>query len=62
MLFVINNTFNTEWKQLASSYTQNWITHEVQLYTLCTSQQSTKLYHSLVMVGPDTLLTYFTVF
>ena len=62
MLFMINDTINTEWQQLTSSYTQNWITHEVQLYMLCTSQQSVKLHHSLVRVGPDTLLAYFTVF
>ena len=28
-------------------HTQNWVTHEVQLYTLCTSQQSMKIHHFL---------------
>ena len=59
---MINDTINTDQQQLAFDYTQNWVTHKVQLHMLCTSQQPTRIHHSLVRVGPDTLLTYFTVF
>ena len=59
---MIDDTINTEQQQLTFDHTQNWVTHEVQLYTLCTSQQPMKIHHSLVRVDPDTLLTYFTIF
>ena len=40
----------------------NRATHKVQLYTLHTLQQPSNTHQYLVRIGPDTLLTYFTVF
>ena len=62
ILLMINDTINTEWQQRTFGYTLDWATHKVQHYTLGTSQQPMKIHHSLVRVGPDTLLTHFTVF
>ena len=48
-------------QQLIFSYTQNRANHEVQLYTLITSQQPMKTHHLLVRRCPDTLLAYLTL-
>ena len=57
-----NDTINTKQQQLAINHTQDWVTHKVQLYTFSISQQSTEIHQSLVSIGPDNLLTYFTMF
>ena len=61
ILLISNDTIITKWQKLTFNHAQNWATHEVQPYTFYTSQQSTKIHHALVMVGPDALLTYFAM-
>ena len=57
-----NNTIDTKQQQLTVNHAYDWVTHEVQLYTFSISQQSKERHHFLVRVGPDNLLTYFTMF
>ena len=58
----MNGTIDIKQQHLTVNHTQDWVTHKVQLYTFSTSQQSTEIHHSFVRIGPDTLLTYFTMF
>ena len=48
---------NIKQEQLTFSYTQNRVNHEVQIYTLFTLQQPTKIHHHLVRASPDVLPT-----